>query len=154
MCLEVCGTSGAHMKNKKKGLEAAFALLLLKFVLTCYFASSVFLTKCDPRPFCSAGEEGTIVGLSLSLIIPSLPIFLPVSSDSSVARKLGGSSVVCRAAGMLSGEKQRVWKSSFHQRDHPMRGGAPGLGFRYKIAREKVLQEVFKACHVAPGERW
>lgn len=55
------------MKNKiKKGLEAAFALLLLKFVLTCYFASSVFLTKCDPRPFCSAGEEGTIVGLSLS----------------------------------------------------------------------------------------
>ena len=42
MCLKVYGTSAAHMKNKK-GLEAAFALLLLKFVPTQYLPALSFL---------------------------------------------------------------------------------------------------------------
>lgn len=123
MCLEVYGTSGAHMKNKK-GLEAAFALLLLKFVLTCYFASTVCLTKCDRRPFCNAGE-GPGRGEHHQRD-SSPPIFLPGSPDSSVALKLGRTPALRRAAEMLPGEKQRLLKSCFPAVTSPHAGGSTG----------------------------
>lgn len=83
------------MKNKK-GLEAVFALLLLKFISTSYFASTIFLTKCDLRPFCSAGEGPG--GVEHRLRYSHLPNLLPVCSDSSIALKLGCTSASCRDA--------------------------------------------------------
>lgn len=91
MCLKVYGTFGAHMKNKK-GLEAAFALLLLKFVPTQYLPAASFLQNMIRHLSVVLGKglaEGNVTRDSPSTLI---------CSDSSIALKLGSTSVVCRNA--------------------------------------------------------
>lgn len=79
------------MKNKK-GLEAAFALLLLKFVPTHYLPAASFLqnmTRDSSVVLVKGLAEGNITQDSLITLI---------FSDSSIALKLGCASVVCRNA--------------------------------------------------------
>lgn len=111
------------MKNKE-GLEAAFALLLLKFVPTQYLPAASFLQNMIRDLSVVLGKglaEGNITRDSLITLI---------CSDSSIALKLGCTSVVCRNA--------LLQELDFEE---PLpRTGAPGPAFWYKIAQQKVLQ--------------